>query len=114
MSGRVIVALFSISVLGCVMPDITPRQNFDMRLRNLVGADLSKHEVVQGNLADKRRIIESKPLANGNIENYYAQEFRDRENPQMQCVYAVEYNPKTKIVVAARIHGGAEACFTPL
>ena len=96
------------------MPDITPRQNFDEILADLVGKNLSKHEVILGNLADKRGIRESKTLANGNIENYYALEFRDRANPDLECVYAVEYNPKTKLVISTRIHSGAEACFIPL
>ena len=109
----IVVCIANFLQSGCAYPTITPRQNFDEGLAALVGKNLSEHENQPGYMESKDRLIRSEPLPNGNVRNFYKQLFRARNVP-FECIYVLEYDPKTNIVVSTRIDSGAEACFTPL
>lgn len=95
---------------ACATYQITPRQNFDAALRDFIGRDLSKYENFPGNLSSKNKIISSRLLPSGNVENFYKLLSPAQSVPPTHCIYVLEFDPRTKIVVAARIDSGHEVC----
>lgn len=98
LSGVTLAAILMFMALpSCTT--LTPHQNFVLLIDDSVG---KKIDDPRTNWVDRRSLVQSKRLPNGNIENKY----RWRGT----CRYYYEFDPKTRIIVSWRYEGSKEDC----
>jgi len=84
---------------------VSPRQNFNSELKDMVGADIRKYEIYPFKLGYKGDLKSSRQLANGHLENLYQHRI-----PQGACDYVFEIDSNTHKVVSTRIEGDDRGC----
>jgi hypothetical protein len=90
------------------------REHFDNNLRMTIGSPLTPYENYFNSFLYKGGLVKKRQLPNGNIENFYTHTPYTYKKFPEPCIYVVEYDPKTNIVVAVRIDSGEEACIMPI
>jgi hypothetical protein len=78
----------------------SPHDNFKAHLYHTIGINIDSIPYYQ--MPSKQSLISSRELPNGNIENKYMH--------RGTCVYFIELDPKTRIIVGARFEGSESDC----
>lgn len=89
---------FILLLLGC--STVTPHENFKNHIYGEIGESISK--APDYSWRNEKKVVKSKLLPNGNIENEY--KYRG------SCQYFFEINPKTGIIASARFEGQESDC----
>ena len=85
---------------GCIFFAKNPHENFKEILYGTIGHSVDNVPPYQW--PQKSKLIDSKQLLNGNIENKYRHEGT--------CIYFFEVDPKTRTIVGARFEGKEPDC----
>jgi hypothetical protein len=94
---RLLLVLFTVGACSSV----TPHENFQMILGQSVSKSIDDPPRLTNAYPD--RLISSKVLGNGNIENEYRW--------YGACRYFYEINPTTRVIVGWHFEGGQSECY---